>query len=57
MQIPSCICRIAQLLLFVMISQRTIGLFPAQPGWVATLSIGLVPELLPIITVAVPGPA
>lgn len=40
-----------------MTRQRTIGLIPAQPGSVATLSIGLIPELLPIITVAVPGPA
>ena len=40
-----------------MTRQRTIGTLPARPGVVATLSIGLIPELLPIITVAVPGPA
>ena len=35
------------------------GFVPALPGagLPSTLSIGLIPELLPIITVAVPGPA
>jgi hypothetical protein len=40
-----------------MISERTLGFIPAQPGLGATLTIGLLPKLLPIITVAVPGPA
>jgi hypothetical protein len=40
-----------------MTRQRNFGFSPARPGMVATLSIGLIPELLPIITVAVPGPA
>ena len=40
-----------------MTRQSSNGFILAQPGSAASLSIGLIPELLPIITVAVPGPA
>ncbi|HLG97047.1 MAG TPA: hypothetical protein VKX49_12110 [Bryobacteraceae bacterium] len=40
-----------------MIDPRTIGTLPARPGRDTNLVIDLIPELLPIITVAVPGPA
>jgi len=40
-----------------MINRGTTGFVSALPGVRTVLSIGLIPELLPIITVAVPGPA
>ena len=40
-----------------MINQRKPGFVAALPGARTILSIGLIPELLPNITVAVPGPA
>ena len=57
MRIPSCICPTASVTLIPMIDLRNIGISPARPGLGAILEIGLIPKLLPIITVAVPGPA